>query len=64
LFVAPLVAFGLASLFNLGMLTRQAAVLEASMPYAVVNTLIATEFGRRTAVSYRHGSPVYLDQPD
>jgi predicted permease len=44
LFVAPLVAFGLASLFNLGMLTRQAAVLEASMPAAVVNTLIATEF--------------------
>ncbi len=44
LFAAPLVAFGLASLFNLGILTRQAAVLEASMPAAVVNTLIATEF--------------------
>ena len=44
LIVAPLVAFGLASLLNLGTLTRQAVVLEASMPAAVVNTLIATEF--------------------
>jgi malate permease and related proteins len=44
LLIAPLVAFGLANLFNLGVLTRQAVVLEASMPAAVVNTLIATEF--------------------
>jgi predicted permease len=44
LIVAPLIAFGLASLLNLGTLTRQAVVLEASMPAAVVNTLIATEF--------------------
>ncbi len=44
LIVAPLAAFGLANLFNLGVVTRQAMVLEASMPAAVVNTLIATEF--------------------
>ena len=44
LIIAPLVAFGVANLFNLGLLTRQAVVLEASMPAAVVNTLIATEF--------------------
>ena len=44
LLVAPLVAFGLAGLLNLGILTRQAVVLEASMPAAVINTLIATEF--------------------
>jgi predicted permease len=44
LIVAPLVAFGLASLFGLATPTRQAVVLEASMPAAVVNTLIATEF--------------------
>ncbi len=44
LIVAPLVAFGLASVLSLGTLTRQAVVLEASMPAAVVNTLIATEF--------------------
>ncbi len=44
LIVAPVVAFGLASLFDLATPTRQAVVLEASMPAAVVNTLIATEF--------------------
>jgi predicted permease len=44
LLVAPLIAFGLASAFGLATQTRQAAVLEASMPAAVINTLIATEF--------------------
>lgn len=44
LIVAPLVAFGVVQVLNLGMLTRQAVVLEASMPAAVVSTLIATEF--------------------
>ncbi len=44
LLVAPLMAFGLASAFGLATQTRQAAVLEASMPAAVINTLIATEF--------------------
>jgi malate permease and related proteins len=44
LIVAPLIAFGVAQVINLGLLTRQAVVLEASMPAAVVSTLIATEF--------------------
>jgi predicted permease len=44
LIMAPLVAFGLASLFGLATQTRQAVVLEASMPAAVITTLIATEF--------------------
>ena len=35
LIMAPLVAFGLASLFGLATQTRQAVVLEASMPAAV-----------------------------
>ena len=44
LIMAPLVAFALASLFGLATQTRQAVVLEASMPAAVITTLIATEF--------------------
>jgi hypothetical protein len=44
LLVAPLVAFGLAGLIGLNGAARQAAILEASMPAAVINTLIATEF--------------------
>jgi predicted permease len=44
LIMAPLVAFALASMFGLATQTRQAVVLEASMPAAVVTTLIATEF--------------------
>ncbi len=44
LIMAPLVAFGLASLFGLATQTRQAVVLEASMPAAVITTLIAIEF--------------------
>ncbi len=44
LLVAPLIAFGLASAFGMATQTRQAAVLEASMPAAVINTLLATEF--------------------
>jgi predicted permease len=44
LLVAPLAAFGLAGLLGLIGPTRQAAILEASMPAAVINTLIATEF--------------------
>ena len=42
--LAPLAALGVVQLFNLGLFARQAVVLEASMPAAVVNTLIATEF--------------------
>jgi len=44
LMIAPLLAFGLASLLALPAQTRQAVVLEASMPAAVITTLIATEF--------------------
>ena len=44
LIIAPLVAFGLSSLLGLATQTRQAVVLEASMPAAVITTLIATEF--------------------
>ena len=44
LIVAPLVAFGITQVLNLGLFARQAVVLEASMPAAVINTLIATEF--------------------
>ncbi len=44
LIVAPLVALGLSGLLGLATPTRQAVVLEASMPAAVITTLIATEF--------------------
>jgi predicted permease len=44
LLIAPLIAFGLAGMLGLATQTRQAMVLEASMPAAVSNTLIATEF--------------------
>jgi malate permease and related proteins len=44
LIIAPLLAFGLASVLALPAQTRQAAVLEASMPAAVITTLIAIEF--------------------
>ncbi len=42
--VAPLVAAGLASLLNLSGPARQAGILEASMPAAVINTIIAHEY--------------------
>lgn len=44
LIVAPLVAWGLSGLIGMATQTRQAVVLEASMPAAVITTLIATEF--------------------
>jgi malate permease and related proteins len=44
LLVAPVVAFGLAGVLGIVAPTRQAVVLEASMPPAVITTLIATEF--------------------
>lgn len=44
LLVAPAAAFGLAGLIGLNGAARQAAILQASMPAAVINTLIATEF--------------------
>jgi predicted permease len=42
--VAPFIAAGLAALLNLRGPARQAGILEASMPTAVVSTLIATEY--------------------
>jgi predicted permease len=44
LLVAPFVAVGLAALLNLGGPARQAGILEASMPTAVISTLIAAEY--------------------
>ena len=44
LVIAPLAAFGLAGLIGLIGPARQAAILEASMPAAVITSLIATEF--------------------
>ncbi len=44
LLVAPLIAFGLSILFGLHGATRQASILEASMPSAVLCTILATEF--------------------
>ena len=44
LVIAPFVAVGLAALLNLSGPARQAGILEASMPAAVVSTLIANEY--------------------
>jgi predicted permease len=44
LVVAPLIAVGFAVTFGLSGPAQQAGILEASMPAAVINTLIATEF--------------------
>ena len=44
LVVAPFIAVGLAALLNLSGPARQAGILEASMPAAVVSTLIANEY--------------------
>lgn len=42
--IAPFVAVGFAALLNLSGPARQAGILEASMPTAVVSTLIANEY--------------------
>ena len=44
LLVGPVVAFGLAALLGLQGLSRATAIIEASMPTAVIMTVIATEF--------------------
>lgn len=44
LLAAPMVAIALAPLFNLAGPARQALILEAAMPIAVSNTLLATEY--------------------
>ena len=47
LLVTPILALGLAAVMGLTGLTRSVSVLEASMPTAVVASLIATEFRAR-----------------
>jgi predicted permease len=44
LVVAPLIAFGLAAILGLTGAARQAAIIEASMPAAVITTVLALEF--------------------
>ena len=44
LVIAPFIAVGLAALLKLSGPARQAGILEASMPAAVVSTLIANEY--------------------
>src|SRR5438067_5460110 len=44
LVVAPLIAFGLSAVLGLTGAARQAAILEASMPAAVITTVLALEF--------------------
>ena len=48
LLVTPIIALGLAAVMGLTGLTRSVSVLEASMPTAVVASLIATEFRARS----------------
>ena len=50
LLVTPVVALGLAAVMGLQGLTRSVAVLEASMPTAVMASLIAFEFDARSEV--------------
>jgi hypothetical protein len=44
LIAAPILAFTMAGVIGLSGATRQAAILEASMPAAVINTIVANEF--------------------
>jgi hypothetical protein len=44
LVVAPAIAFGLTALLGLTGAARQAAIIEASMPAAVITTVLALEF--------------------
>jgi predicted permease len=44
LLASPVIAIGLSALFGLHGPTRQASILEASMPTAVMSTILATEF--------------------
>jgi hypothetical protein len=45
LVAGPALAWGIAPLFGLSLAARQAGILEAAMPTAVLNTVIALEFG-------------------
>lgn len=48
LLVTPLIALGLAGVFGMQGLTRSVSIIEASMPTAVMASLIATEFQARS----------------
>ena len=45
LIVAPLIAFPLVALLGLSGVTRQVAIVQASMPTAVISSVLAAEFG-------------------
>jgi predicted permease len=45
LLIGPMVAVGIAALLGLQGITRNASIIEASMPTAVINIVLATEFG-------------------
>ena len=45
LVISPLLAFGMVNVLGLSGAARQAAMLEASMPSAVVTTILALEYG-------------------
>jgi predicted permease len=51
LVVAPIIAFGLTSMLGIVGAARQAAIIEASMPAAVVTTVLALEFDLDAAFS-------------
>jgi predicted permease len=51
LVIAPIFAFGLSAVLGLAGAARQAAILEASMPAAVVTTVLALEFDLDTEFS-------------
>jgi predicted permease len=51
LVVAPVIAFGLTALLGLTGAARQAAIIEASMPAAVITTVLALEFDLDAAFS-------------
>ncbi|HUK34513.1 MAG TPA: AEC family transporter [Vicinamibacterales bacterium] len=51
LVVAPIIAFGLTSLLGITGAARQAAIIEASMPAAVITTVLALEFDLDAAFS-------------
>lgn len=45
LVIGPLVALGVAAIIGLQGITRNTSIIEASMPTAVINIVLATEFG-------------------
>src|SRR6516164_4848577 len=51
LVVAPILAFGLTAVLGLAGAARQAAIIEASMPAAVITTVLALEFDLDAAFS-------------